>query len=160
MQISLNIIVLLSILSFVVAIAGGAWIFLRQEAMRVDTKVAVRSMEMIRTEMLAAQEAVLLQNNKLTDAIGRLCAAESRASSFEESIRTINNKLSSRERAERKVERETQRTPPEERGDEIPGAEQQDIFEFPGFAGAAPPGTYQIPAANPQPPKRKFGVLP
>lgn len=136
--------VFVAILFILLAFAIPSWLFLRQEAMRADIATAMHEVKLMTNDYttMLAESATL--NNKINEVSGQLKAAEIRSISTEETLRSLGNKINSRERVEKKREMELAR---EEDDNEIPGTEQLTI-----------PFDNQQPAVQSQPPKlRRFG---
>lgn len=154
MQISITALVILSIMLFVLPMAAVIWVFLRTEAMRTDASLAVKAAEASDRDVILLKEYTAQLENKSHDTTTGIHELKAAVRSLEESLRTVNNKLSSRERAERRAAAEVP-LPEPEKGVETEPDGDQTIIDFPGFG----PQTNPQPAAA-MPRKRKFGEQP
>lgn len=146
MHIPPYLLVLLPILSIFLMIMLPVWLFLRMEAMRGDITNAVHQVNLMSKDyntMLA--EAATLKTT-IADVSGKLQGAEIRAISTEETIRSLGNKINSRDRVEKRREA-------------IEAKKGEEVIDETGWQQQALPLFDTQPAMqSPVLPKRQFGV--
>jgi len=95
-------------------------------------------MSAIKTDVACAAERALKSYDRLTDVDAELGAARKRDAATEESLKSINTKLASRARAEKRLNKQQEvqlsdipADDDDDTGDEIPGTIQQQLQLFP-----------------------------
>lgn len=136
------------VLALIFVIFGGllvpVWLFMRQVAMRGDIADAIHKVELMNRDYTAILAESTALNTKIADVSGQLAAAEVRAISTDETIRSLANKMNSRERVERQRQKQDERKE-ETTSDDLIHQHGLPLFE---------PET----AEPSQPLKRKFGA--
>jgi hypothetical protein len=158
MQIGVFLIVLLAVSSMIPALTVAVILFLRQEALRGDINEVRHQSTLVNADVKNVLSLIgdLSTHSsdidlKMATLSGELHAIPLKMANIEESFVALSNKWNSRERFER-AEEKRRRREEEDKGESIPGTEQQ-MLPFP-----LPP---QPPApAQHQKPERKFGSLP
>jgi len=156
MSITVNSYVFLLLLAVIPAVIVLTVCMLRIEVIRGDAKAASKSME----SMIEHYARIVAQHNDINERLSTLSAGlhESglRIANLDESITSTNNKLASRDRADRIAQTRNRRE--EQQGDttEIPGTKQQ-IIDFSKIPGAIP---LQPAPQSPAKKQREFGEYP
>ena len=152
MSISINSMVFLLLISVIPALVVAVVTMLRIETIRGDAKAASKSME----QMIESYARIISQHNEITDKLSAQSAglheAGLRMVNFEESVKSLNNKLSSRDRADRTSRKENGNGNGYE---EIPGTKQLNI-DFAKIPGAIPLKPVPEPVIN----QREIGEYP
>jgi hypothetical protein len=146
MHIPTYLLVLLPILSIFLMVMLPVWLFLRMESMRGDITNAVHQVNLMAKDyntMLAECSSLQI---KIADVSGQLQGATIRAISTEETIRSLGNKINSRDRVEKR--REAEEAKKGEENLDPNGWQQQALPLF----------DTQPVVPSPVQPKRKFGV--
>lgn len=152
MSISINSMVFLLLIAVIPALIVAVVTMLRIETIRGDAKAASKSME----QMIESYSRIVSQfgeiNDRLSTQSAGLHETGLRIVNLDESIKSINNKLSSRDRADR----ESLKRKEKEEGDvEIPGT-KQTILDFAKIPGAIPLTQRQEPVKK----EREIGEYP
>jgi septal ring factor EnvC (AmiA/AmiB activator) len=139
MSITVNSYVFLLLLAVIPAVIVLTVCMLRIETIRGDAKAAGKSME----SMIEHYARIVAQHNDINDRLSTLSAGlhESglRIANLDESITSTNNKLASRDRADRIADLRKRKEDAEIAGPgaEIPGTKQQ-VIDFAKIPGAIP----------------------
>jgi DNA repair exonuclease SbcCD ATPase subunit len=145
MEIADMINMIIGVVALLSVIVGIAWVMLRQIAAGGDAKLLKQDLDALLNStsgitgtLNAIQERHLQLSQKLSDVEAKLYAGDARHLANEESIRSLGNKLSSRNRTLKKIEQEEQERAQAEAEAEaeisefenqIPGTEQIEMFQ-------------------------------
>ena len=156
MTFSPYIVVFLGLVALTLVFAVPTWLFLRQESMRHDIADSIHKVELMHADYQRFLEIANSLRKEVADTLLLVEAGKVRDLSTQETIRSLMNKFTSRERV---ASRERNKAEREEVN------QQTDVFEQPPTEerllrlGAVPMGPQTVPL-QPEKPKRKFGVLP
>ena len=106
MSISPYLLVFVAFIVFVCAFIVPVLLYIRQVAMKGDITDATHKVELMNKDYARILEENATLTRAIADVNGKLSAAEIRAISTEETIRALANKWNSRERVERKRQKE------------------------------------------------------
>lgn len=140
MNIAINSSIILLLITIIPAGIALTVALLRLETIRGDTRAAARELQEMRTDY----SRIIAQFSELTDRLSTLSAGQHEAglrmTGLEESLTSVCNKMSSRERADRLANKRQQKEE-EEETQEIPGTKQQvlDLSRLPGSIPLMPP---------------------
>ena len=102
------LIVIFALLSIIPALCVGVACWMRIEGIRSDARDAVATTTQCASQLRTVDSRTAVSDKQLYANTTDICVVKSRIDSLDESLRTVNNKLSSRERTERKTERQNQ----------------------------------------------------
>ena len=157
MSVSVNSYVFLLLLAVIPAVIVLTVCMLRIEVIRGDAKAASKSME----SMIEHYARIVAQHNDINDRLSTLSAGlhESglRMANLEESITSTNNKLASRDRADRIAQNRNRREEQLVDNPELPGTKQQ-VIDFSKIPGAIPLTPAPVQSAVKK--TREFGEYP
>ena len=168
MQISLNLVLLLVITSFIPAVAVGAWLFLRQEAQRTD----IRALYTTVNHFDEGRKAIVdrIENCETTgrEAVNNAHDLHLQLDGLAESLRSLGNKWNAREAVEKRAARREEKERRENSANEddtLPGGPVvygNDAVDT-GIPGGITPDRNMFPIKHffpsPDKPKRQFGKL-
>lgn len=150
------IVVFLGMIAIVLIFAVPTWLFLRQETMRHDIADAIHKVELMHADYKGFLDNSTTLRKEIADARAEVEAAKVRDISTQESIRSLMNKFTSRERVANRERNKADREEVQQTEVAEGAPSEADLLRF----GAIPlQGSPAVPL-QPEKPKRKFGVLP
>lgn len=151
MNIAVNSSIILLLITIIPAGVALTIALLRIETIRGDARAAARELQDMRTEYTR----IIAQFSDYTDRLSTLSAGQHAAGlrmvSLEETLTSICNKMSSRERADRLAIKRLSREEDSTEETEIPGTKQTkiDFSKIPGAIPLQPPPRLPVPVNNP-----------
>jgi hypothetical protein len=151
MNIAINSSIILLLITVIPAGIALTIALLRSETIRGDARAAARELQDVKLEYVRISAQFTEYTDRLSSLSAGSHAAGLRMTGIEESLTSVSNKLSSRERADRLAQRRINREEEMDDAVDIPGTKQQklDFSKLPGVIPLQPhPVRPPVPVNN------------